>query len=162
MRTGFLVLLAGSASALRATPRAAPPARRHVPPRALAGAAVDVLAAAPAALPQFVTLGAGMLGGAIGVGVAYPLDTLKTKVQAYSGDGAGGAGADMSALGVAREIVRAEGLSGFYPGVSSTMAGQAVIKGVVFFVYEAAKTALAPYSSGALGLIAAACISGAA
>lgn len=119
-----------------------------------------MLAAAPAALPTWVSLGAGMLGGSIGVGVAYPLDTLKVKVQAYAGGDA--SAEELGSLGVARAIVQEEGVSGFYNGVSSTMAGQALIKGVVFFVYEWAKAALAPTSTGVLALLAAACISGAA
>ena len=104
-------------------------------------------------VPAAVSLGAGMLGGAIGVGVAYPLDTLKTKLQARESGGS-----NQGSLAVAVDIVREEGMSGFYGGVSSTMAGQALIKGVVFFVYEWAKTLL---GSGNIALILAACISGA-
>ena len=33
--------------------------------------------------PQGVNLVAGMLGGAIGVGAAYPFDTIKTKMQTF-------------------------------------------------------------------------------
>ena len=104
-------------------------------------------------VPAAVSLGAGMLGGAIGVGVAYPLDTLKTKLQARESGGS-----NQGSLAVAVDIVREEGMSGFYGGVSSTMAGQALIKGVVFFVYEWAKALL---GSGNIALILAACISGA-
>jgi hypothetical protein len=34
--------------------------------------------------PSVISLAAGSIAGAIGVGVAYPLDTIKTKVQAYA------------------------------------------------------------------------------
>ena len=34
-------------------------------------------------IPPEVNLAAGMLAGAIGVGVAYPLDTVKVKTQAF-------------------------------------------------------------------------------
>ena len=104
-------------------------------------------------VPAAVSLGAECSGGAIGVGVAYPLDTLKTKLQARESGGS-----NQGSLAVAVDIVREEGMSGFYGGVSSTMAGQALIKGVVFFVYEWAKTLL---GSGNIALILAACISGA-
>ena len=109
-------------------------------------------------VPVAVSLGAGMLGGAVGVGVAYPLDTLKTKMQARDS-----ALANPSPLRVAVETVREEGIEGFYGGVSSTMLGQAAIKGVVFFVYEWAKAACAPTAlgDGSLALILSACLSGA-
>lgn len=102
-----------------------------------------------------------MLGGAVGVGVAYPLDTIKTKLQARETTTDGSVS---NALVLAREIVRDEGFDGFYSGVTSTMAGQALVKGVVFFVYEWAKDAAAmtPLGSGLLALTVAACISGAA
>ena len=90
-----------------------------------------------------VSLGAGMVGGAVGVGVAYPLDTLKTKQQASAGS------ANLNAYQLTREIYRTEGLPGFYGGVSATMLGQAIIKGALFFVNGAARNALA---STALGL----------
>ena len=109
---------------------------------------------AAAAVPLAVSLGAGMLGGAIGVGVSYPLDTLKTKTQSV-------AGSDSNPIELAMQIVRTEGIGGFYSGVSSTMAGQAVIKGVVFFVYEACKTSLESADLGTTGLILAAMVSGA-
>ena len=67
-----------------------------------------------------VSLGAGMVGGAVGVGVAYPLDTLKTKLQAREDSGAS---SSSSPLALAADIVRDEGFEGFYGGVSSTMAG---------------------------------------
>ena len=110
--------------------------------------------------PAAVNLLGGMIGGSVGVGVAYPLDTLKTRQQA-KGDDDGGSGATGFALAV--EVLQTEGLSGFYSGVSSTMVGQAIIKGIVFFVYESTKDmlALSTLGEGALALIIAACWSGA-
>ena len=78
------------------------------------------LALDSAPLPA-VSLAAGMVAGAIGVGVAYPLDTLKTKMQACGGG---------SPWETARRVLATDGPSGFYGGVASTMLGQAVIKGV--------------------------------
>merc|ERR1719421_2586339 len=95
-------------------------------------------AAARMDVPGWVSLGAGMIGGSVGVGVAYPLDTLKTKLQARAEESANSS----SLMALAAAIVRDEGVAGFFSGVSSTMAGQAVIKGVIFFVYEACKAAL--------------------
>ena len=74
--------------------------------------------------PAAVNLLGGMIGGSVGVGVAYPLDTLKTRQQA-KGDDDDGSGATGFALAV--EVLQTEGLSGFYSGVSSTMVGPAII-----------------------------------
>jgi hypothetical protein len=122
------------------------------PLRAPSPVAVDTSEAIPAA----VSLVAGMLGGAIGVGVAYPLDTLKTKTQSGAGSG------PSNPFVLARNILRDEGVPGFYGGVSSTMAGQAIIKGVLFLQYNAARNALARANIvGTLSLILAAASSGA-
>ena len=98
-----------------------------------------------------------MLGGAIGVGVAYPLDTLKTKTQTS----AGGSMPSNPFL-LARQIYREEGVAGFYGGVSSTMAGQAIIKGVLFLQYNAARNLLAQLQIvGTVSMFLAAASSGA-
>ena len=86
-----------------------------------------------------VSLGAGSIAGALGVGIAYPLDTLKVKAQVYAGQGSG---RSMGGFRLMRRIFNEEGIAGFYQGVSPTMAGQFVIKGVAFFAYESAKTYL--------------------
>lgn len=110
------------------------------------------------AIPAVISLVAGMLGGAIGVGVAYPLDTLKTKTQSS----AGGSTSSSNPFTLARTIYREEGVPGFYGGVSSTMAGQAIIKGVLFLQYNAARNALARANIlGTFALILAAASSGA-
>lgn len=73
-----------------------------------------------------------MLAGALGKGVPYPLDTIKTKQQTYAAKG----GSSSGPLQVAVSVLQDEGLAAFYSGVSSTMVGEAVIKGAVFFSYE--------------------------
>jgi len=118
------------------------------------------LSCVAAELPLAVSLGAGMAGGAIGVGVAYPLDTLKTKTQSMAGTGS-------NLFQLTAQIIKTQGVAGFYSGVTSTMAGQALIKGVVFFVYEAAKGYLLAHGVqpaaelGFVDLCLAACASGA-
>jgi hypothetical protein len=98
-----------------------------------------------------------MIGGAIGVGVAYPLDTLKTKAQSSAGS------APTNPFTMTRQIYKAEGLAGFYSGCSSTMVGQAIIKGALFFVFGAARNFLECTSLGlsTLSLCLAAGFSGA-
>ena len=101
-----------------------------------------------------VSLGAGMVAGALGKGVAYPIDTIKTKQQLYAGEGSAS-----SPFSLVSTVLKAEGVSGFYGGVSSTMAGEAVIKGAVFFTYDFFNALLGPASQ--LNMIIAAGISGA-
>ena len=82
-------------------------------------------------VPFIVAMFAGMVGGAIGVGVSYPLDSVKTKMQAI-----GGGCNNIFAF------FALHGLLPFYDGVSSTMLGQALIKGVLFGTYEASQRVL--------------------
>lgn len=109
------------------------------------------------AVPAAVSLAAGMVGGAVGVGVAYPLDTLKTKQQASAGSD------NLNPVQLTKQIYRMEGIPGFYGGVSSTMLGQAIIKGALFFVYGFTRNALARTGLGfsTLTLCLAASFSGA-
>jgi solute carrier family 25 carnitine/acylcarnitine transporter 20/29 len=63
------------------------------------------------------SLFAGSVGGAIGVGISYPFDTLSTKAQVSTGAG-------KSQLNVARSmqvIWKNEGLRGFFEGVLVTV-----------------------------------------
>jgi hypothetical protein len=107
--------------------------------------------------PAAASVLAGSIAGAIGVGVAFPLDTLKTKAQVLSqqrsaanaASAAGAAGA-ASASAATRSneqaqalasvtmfqtiamIYKTEGWQGFFGGVKGMMAGQAVIKALAF------------------------------
>ena len=93
---------------------------------------------------------AGSIGGAIGVGVSFPLDTIKTKTQIMRGlpmfckkeeDGS----TNVSMLQAIRIIYQAEGLAGFYSGCRLTMMGHAVIKALSFTVNAMVLSALLPY-----------------
>ena len=113
--------------------------------------------------PFLVSLFAGMVAGALGVMVAYPLDSIKTKMQAcarmtlacaphrghalrrthlshglrsFASQAYGGG------FAAVRTVFARDGVGVFYAGVSSTMAGQAVIKGVLFVVFDGAKRVL--------------------
>ena len=108
----------------------------------------------PMASSNYPALGAGMLAGALGKGVPYPIDTIKTKQQIYAGSGG-----SINPISLVSSVLKAEGLSGFYGGVSSTMAGEAVIKGAVFFTYDFFNALLGPASQ--LNMVIAAAISGA-
>jgi len=74
-----------------------------------------------------ISLAAGSIAGSLSVGLAYPLDSIKTRIQELS--------ADSKAIGLWKTILlilREEGLGGFYRGVWGVMVGQAVIIAVAF------------------------------
>ena len=74
---------------------------------------------------------AGAAAGAIGVVVAYPFDSLKTKTQAKAMAAGGSESVELNELGMldlAKRIFNEGGLKGFYQGVAGAMLGQAAIK----------------------------------
>lgn len=130
------------------------------------------MGALPAAAASLI---AGSVAGAVGVGVAFPLDTIKTKAQVLAttkqspqkeaiasnanqlvvnADGSATAGSSSSRrstrtihgnsnmLQVSQHIWQTEGLGGFFGGVQTSMAGQAIIKAVVFAANAAILDAL--------------------
>ena len=81
--------------------------------------------------PTAASLLAGSLAGAIGVGVAFPLDTLKTKSQVLSQQETPGTVStqlrkvsEMNMFQLIAYIYDQEGLSGFFGGVKGMMIGQ--------------------------------------
>lgn len=90
--------------------------------------------------PALASLLAGSIAGAVGVGVAFPLDTLKTKSQVLASGGGGDGAAvssgenpeDMNMLQLMVYIYQLEGIGGFFGGVKGMMAGQAIIKSAAF------------------------------
>jgi len=84
------------------------------------------------AAATMASLLAGSIGGAIGVGVAYPFDTLSTKAQVSTGTET----VRLNVVNNMAHIWKNEGLGGFFEGVVSTMIGQAIIKAVQFAVNE--------------------------
>lgn len=66
---------------------------------------------------------AGSIGGAVGVGMAYPFDTLSTKAQVSTGN-------DESHLSFTRNLVkiwRSEGIAGFFDGVLVTVSSLSIL-----------------------------------
>jgi solute carrier family 25 carnitine/acylcarnitine transporter 20/29 len=72
------------------------------------------------------------------VGVAYPFDTIKSRTQAFLDDAPPGSKAP-PAWEIAMQVLAEEGPVGFFSGVTSTMVGQAINKGLVFGTFEEAK-----------------------
>lgn len=103
-------------------------------------------------IPEAATsLIAGSIAGAVGVGTAFPLDTIKTKQQVEmedrsrieyfvspSGEVSVTRARDQSNLFTTiGEILQTQGIRGFYGGVSTSMLGQALIKATAFSVNAA-------------------------
>ena len=129
--------------------------------------------------PTAASVLAGSVAGAVGVGVAFPLDTLKTKAQVMGQEQAAplsptitsSAAAttaqqqDMNMIAMFVLIWKAEGLAGFFSGVKGMMAGQAVIKAIAFTANNFAlnfiqEQHVLPASSGLVALVLAASFSG--
>jgi len=94
---------------------------------------------------------AGSIAGAVGVGVAFPLDTIKTKEQVnadsgsiidYSVSPSGEvcivAVSERNLFSSITEIWNSDGVEGFYGGIQTSMMGQAIIKATAFSVNTAA------------------------
>jgi Mitochondrial carrier protein len=84
--------------------------------------------------PAVHSILAGSIAGAIGVGVAFPLDTLKTKAQVIGQQQQQqqDESANMNMLQITQLIYQSEGIVGFFGGVRGMMIGQAIIKATAF------------------------------
>lgn len=78
-----------------------------------------------------ISLGAGSLAGVIGIGTAYPFDSLKTKAQIYRSV-TNATGSDFTISEVAIRTLREDGIQGFYSGVLGVMIGEAFVKATLF------------------------------
>eukprot|EP00547_Thalassionema_nitzschioides_P000192 CAMPEP_0194213720 /NCGR_PEP_ID=MMETSP0156-20130528/14515_1 /TAXON_ID=33649 /ORGANISM="Thalassionema nitzschioides, Strain L26-B" /LENGTH=337 /DNA_ID=CAMNT_0038941817 /DNA_START=144 /DNA_END=1155 /DNA_ORIENTATION=- len=162
---------AHSSTFVTGIPRGGAMSRTIVPP---SGNLKDLTSLNFATNPALASLIAGSFAGAIGVGIAFPLDTLKTKSQVLASSGGGGSGAvaveggelspeDMNMFQLMAYIYQMEGIGGFFGGVKAMMVGQAIIKSVAFSANAVALTYLTTQMSGlgnTLSLLLAAMFSG--
>nr|XP_037274785.1 mitochondrial basic amino acids transporter-like [Rhipicephalus microplus] len=74
---------------------------------------------------------AGCLGGCAGVIVGHPFDTIKVRLQTQDGLSHRYKGS----IDCFRSIIKTEKMAGLYRGMSSPMAGVALVNAVVFGVY---------------------------
>ena len=115
---------------------------------------------------------AGSIAGALGVGVAYPLDTIKTKQQlnvesnfVYSNSPSSKVVSTVAVVSLPElglfstiaDIWKSSGFEGFYGGVQTSMIGQAVTKATAFSVNTAALEAHYDlvYAAAVAGLVTA-------
>ncbi|KAI9463280.1 adenine nucleotide transporter [Lactarius psammicola] len=76
---------------------------------------------------------AGALGGCFSNAVVYPLDTLKTRIQADAGRG-------RSVRALLAHILKEEGIAGFYRGFGATMLNTFSMQYAYFFFYSLVRT----------------------
>lgn len=101
--------------------------------------APDAVTKKPAAWKGFVR---GSLAAMNGGAVSHPLDLLKVRLQ-IQGEGAAGAGGQtLGMAGMTGHIVKTEGVTGLYKGLTATLLRQFFYSGVRFGVYEMVKDAL--------------------
>jgi solute carrier family 25 folate transporter 32 len=91
-------------------------------------------------MPLDAHLVAGILSGVISSFLLHPLDVLKVRFQVQ--DGVVNALRYRSVLGAVRDVHAAEGVRGFYRGVSPALLGSGLSWGLYFYFYEACKRRL--------------------
>ena len=97
--------------------------------------------------PLIISTGGALAGMGYYI-VPFPIDTIKSAIQAtssssppYSGGGAtaaGGGGGSVSIPAIAKRIYRNRGIAGFYPGMRTTMIRCIPCNATYSFVYEQA------------------------
>ncbi|TBU33411.1 adenine nucleotide transporter [Dichomitus squalens] len=90
----------------------------------------------PTQLTPFGSALAGALGACFSNAVVYPLDIVKTRIQASTGD----SGEKLSVLAVLESILREEGLFGYYRGFLATMLNTFSMQYAYFFFYSFIRT----------------------
>ena len=132
----------------------------------------DDLTAAFLLAPAVASVVAGSVAGAIGVGVAFPFDTLKTKAQVISRQRSDSGGSSAMALQKTEENInmlqlialvwKTDGIAGFFGGVRAMMVGNAIIKSLAFSANAIGLSMLQTHTEipDVLALLMAACFSG--
>ncbi|GMH87731.1 hypothetical protein TL16_g10949 [Triparma laevis f. inornata] len=99
-----------------------------------------------------MNLAAGALAGSSGVFVSFPFDTLKTLSQVRSTE---------NLPSLVKQVLREDGVAGFYGGVKGMVVGQAFIKAVAFASNDWALQYTSQLSSSNfIGLVSAAMFAG--
>ena len=86
--------------------------------------------------PELLSIAAGSVAGAVGVGFAYPLDSMKTKIQniAASQISKFPSEAVPDLKQVVTQILHQDGILSLYNGVAGVMMGNALVKACAFTV----------------------------
>jgi len=93
----------------------------------------------PAAQQQLTSFGhalAGALGGVFSNAVVYPLDTVKTRIQATDDKKGKGKPGSSSVSALLVKILREEGIGGYYKGFGASMLNTFSMQYAYFFFYS--------------------------
>lgn len=101
----------------------------------------------------------GMAGGALAMGLTYPLDVLRTRLIVTKHPATGAVLGSGISLG--RAVLRSDGLAGLFRGLPLSLAAKAAHAGVVFGVYSALATPGTAASVDARRAVPRAAVSGA-
>lgn len=88
---------------------------------------VEKVCAMSAIRDNIVDLASGTIGGLVSTVVGHPLDTVRVRLQAGSGQ--------VGMLSCFKQTIRSEGITGLYKGVASPISGAMFHNAVLFFVY---------------------------
>ena len=85
--------------------------------------------------PELLSIAAGSVAGAVGVGFAYPLDSMKTKIQNIAASQISKLPTEaVPDLQVVTQILHQDGILSLYNGVAGVMMGNALVKACAFTV----------------------------
>ncbi|KAI8866967.1 mitochondrial carrier [Ramicandelaber brevisporus] len=113
-----------------------------------------------AALPPFGHAFAGAIGAVLALAITYPADTIKTRMQVQATPSAKGdkPARDLTSYNgvfdAAKKILRHEGITGFYAGLTAGLIGQASINFSYFYFTSFLKSRYLRYlasKNGAVG-----------
>ncbi|KAM5537236.1 hypothetical protein V8D89_009169 [Ganoderma adspersum] len=90
----------------------------------------------PAQLTPFGSALAGALGACFSNAAVYPLDTVKTRIQASTSE----SGDKLTVFAVLERILREDGLFGYYRGFLATMLNTFSMQYAYFFFYSIVRT----------------------
>ena len=82
---------------------------------------------------------AASLGGAISASVLYPLEVLKTKLQAHDKQQQNDSDEDLTMIQFAKQLYKKEGIRVFWKGMETSAFQSALEKALYFFAYTALK-----------------------
>lgn len=91
----------------------------------------------PAQLTPLGYAFAGAMGGCFSTAVVYPLDVIKTRIQAFPSDRNG---KKPSIVTVLLDILKKEGIAGYYKGFGATMLNTFSLQYAYFFFYSLVRT----------------------
>ncbi|KAI0368001.1 adenine nucleotide transporter [Pilatotrama ljubarskyi] len=94
----------------------------------------------PTQLTPFGFALAGALGACFSNAVVYPLDIVKTRIQATTVDSNASDKEKLSIVGVLLRILKEEGISGYYKGFMATMLNTFSMQYAYFFFYSFVRT----------------------